>query len=115
MPIRGGVPKRVSFENSRVRVHSWDNPMVKFYLVLIISSAQPTMGLAQMSTQRPWQRPQLPLIDAIEGTRPAARVIRCSFRALGYKRLATHARVYRGGAKGESGDLTAAVIKKPCI
>lgn len=99
MPIRGGVPKRVSFENSRVRVHSWTpDGEVLFSTDNIVGPANQwvlrSVNPATLATTT------LPLIDAIEGT-TSSDGNQVFFSRFGLQATGDNARVYRGGAKGE--------------
>ncbi|RUO36998.1 peptidase S41 [Aliidiomarina shirensis] len=99
MPIAGGVPKRVSFENSRVRVQGWTPQGEVMY------STDNVVGPANqwvLRTVNPesLETTTLPLVDAIEGaTNDNGQEV--YFTRFGLQATGDNARVYRGGAKGE--------------
>ncbi|WP_220744793.1 S41 family peptidase [Shewanella colwelliana] len=99
MPINGGVAKRVSFENSRVRVQGWTSDGQVLYATdnafgpanyWVLRSVDPV----SLRTQ------DLPLADAIEGVIDDAGEY-LYFTRFGLQTTGDNAKVYRGGAKGE--------------
>ena len=99
MPISGGVPKRVSFEGSRVRVQGFTADGNVLY------STDNVVGPANQWVLRSvnpntLETTTLPLADAIEGavSDDGSQVF---FTRFGLQATGDNARVYRGGAKGE--------------
>lgn len=99
MPINGGVAKRVSYENSRVRVQGWTAEGQVLYATdnafgpanyWVLRSVDPV----SLRTQ------DLPLADAIEGVIDDAGEY-LYFTRFGLQTTGDNAKVYRGGAKGE--------------
>ncbi|KIO36302.1 S41 family peptidase [Shewanella sp. cp20] len=99
MPVQGGVAKRVSFENSRVRVQGWTADGKVLYATdnafgpanyWVLRSVDPKT----LTTQ------DLPLADAIEGVVDDAGDY-VYFTRFGLQATGDNAKVYRGGAKGE--------------
>ncbi|HLV47659.1 MAG TPA: S41 family peptidase, partial [Aliidiomarina sp.] len=99
MPTAGGTPKRVSFEQSQVRLQSW-TPGGD-----IIYSTDQVMGPANQWVLRK-VAPQtlrtetIPLVDAIEGVTDNEGK-QLFFTRFGLQATTDNARVYRGGAMGE--------------
>lgn len=99
MPVQGGTPKRVSFEQSRVRLQSW-TPNGN-----ILYSTDHVMGPANQWVLRQVNPSTLvtetiPLVDAIEGvTDDQGKNL--FFTRFGLQATSDNARVYRGGAMGE--------------
>lgn len=99
MPMSGGVPKRVSYENSRVRVQGWTpNGEVLFSTDNVVGPANQWV-LRKVNPQS-LATETLPLVDAIEGAMndDGSQVF---FTRFGLQTTGDNARVYRGGAKGE--------------
>ncbi|MDP5146053.1 S41 family peptidase [Shewanella sp. ULN5] len=99
MPMAGGVAKRVSFENSRVRLQGWTATGD------IVYSTDNAFGPANywvLKTINPDSLvvTDLPLADAIEGTIDAKGEY-VYFTQFGLQASGDNAKVYRGGAKGE--------------
>ncbi|MCL1141797.1 S41 family peptidase [Shewanella gaetbuli] len=99
MPIAGGVPKRVSFENSRVRLQGWTATGEILY------STDNAFGPANywvLKTVNPQTLSvnNIPLADAIEGVIDAKGEY-VYFTQFGLQASGDNAKVYRGGAKGE--------------
>ncbi|MCC5854727.1 MAG: PD40 domain-containing protein [Idiomarina sp.] len=99
MPLAGGTPKRVSFEQSRVRLQGW-TPDGK-----IIYSTDHVMGPANqwvLRTVHPetLELATVPLIDAIEGVTDSQGE-QLFFTRFGLQATGDNARVYRGGAMGQ--------------
>lgn len=99
MPTSGGTPKRISFEQSRVRLQSW-TPNGD-----ILYSTDHVMGPANQWVLRK-VNPQtlhtetIPLVDAIEGVTDSEGK-QLFFTRFGLQATTDNARVYRGGAMGE--------------
>ncbi|MCG9697246.1 S41 family peptidase [Shewanella sp. Isolate11] len=99
IPIQGGVAKRVSFENSRVRVQGWTADGQVLY------STDNAFGPANYWVLRSVDpvsltTTDLPLADAIEGAIDDAGK-NLFFTRFGLQTTGDNAKVYRGGAKGE--------------
>ncbi|WP_194757422.1 S41 family peptidase [Aliidiomarina indica] len=99
MPLRGGVPKRVSFENSRVRMQGWSADG------RVIYSTDNVVGPANQWVLRQVHPDTLathtiPLTDAIEGV-VSDDGHHLYFTRFGLQATGDNARVYRGGAKGQ--------------
>lgn len=99
IPIQGGVAKRVSFENSRVRVQGWTADGQVLYATdnafgpanyWVLKSVDPV----SLTTK------DLPLADAIEGVIDDTGAT-LYFTRFGLQTTGDNAKVYRGGAKGE--------------
>ncbi|WP_137226389.1 S41 family peptidase [Shewanella sp. MEBiC00475] len=99
MPIQGGVAKRVSFENSRVRLQGWTASGEVLY------STDNAFGPANfwvLKTVNPQTLniTNLPLADAVEGTIDDKGEY-VYFTQFGLQVSGDNVKVYRGGAKGE--------------
>ncbi|WP_445775782.1 S41 family peptidase [Shewanella sp.] len=99
MPIAGGVAKRVSFENSRVRLQGWTAAGEVLY------STDNAFGPANfwvLKTVNPntLTVTDLPLADAVEGVIDDKGEY-VYFTQFGLQVSGDNAKVYRGGAKGE--------------
>ncbi|WP_350976770.1 S41 family peptidase [Shewanella sp. AC34-MNA-CIBAN-0136] len=99
MPIQGGVAKRVSFENSRVRLQGWTASGEVLY------STDNAFGPANfwvLKTVDPQSLTitDLPLADAVEGTIDDKGEY-VYFTQFGLQVSGDNVKVYRGGAKGE--------------
>ena len=99
MPIAGGVAKRVSFENSRVRLQGWTEAGEVLY------STDNAFGPANfwvLKTVNPntLTVTDLPLADAVEGVIDDKGEY-VYFTQFGLQVSGDNAKVYRGGAKGE--------------
>lgn len=99
IPIKGGEAKRISFENSRVRVQGWTADGQILYATdnafgpanyWVLRSVNPDT----LETQ------DLPLADAIEGTIDDKGEY-LYFTRFGLQTTGDNVKVYRGGAKGE--------------
>ncbi|MFS1437746.1 S41 family peptidase [Shewanella sp. 10N.286.48.A6] len=99
MPIKGGVAKRVSFENSRVRLQGWTASGEILYAT---DNANGPANYWVLKTVDPQtlQLTDLPLADAIEGTIDDAGEY-VYFTQFGLQTSGDNAKVYRGGALGE--------------
>ncbi|QYJ79762.1 S41 family peptidase [Shewanella acanthi] len=99
IPTAGGLAKRVSFENSRVRVQGWTAKGEVLY------STDAGFGPANnwmLRTVNPASllTTDLPLADAVEGVIDDANQY-VYFTRFGLQVTGDNAKVYRGGAKGE--------------
>ncbi|MBB1474714.1 S41 family peptidase [Shewanella sp. SG41-3] len=99
MPVEGGVAKRVSFENSRVRLQGWTASGEVLY------STDNAFGPANfwvLKTVDPQTLTitDLPLADAVEGTIDDKGEY-VYFTQFGLQVSGDNVKVYRGGAKGE--------------
>lgn len=99
IPITGGVAKRVSFENSRVRVQGWTAKGEILY------STDTGFGPAnnwmlRSVDPKTLTTTDLPLADAVEGV-VDDRNQYVYFTRFGLQVTGDNAKVYRGGAKGE--------------
>lgn len=99
MPLSGGTPTRLSFENSQVRLQGWTpNGEVLYSTDNVVGPANQWM----LRTVEPssGQATTLPLTDAIEGTyRDSGDTL--FFTRFGLQATGDNARYYRGGAMGE--------------
>ncbi|RUO32673.1 S41 family peptidase [Aliidiomarina sanyensis] len=105
MPLTGGVPQRVSFENSRVRMQGWTPDGHVLYSTDNIVGPANQWVLRQVDPST-LETKTLPLMDAIEGT-TSADGSHIYFTRFGLQATADNARVYRGGAKGQIWRYTA--------
>jgi len=99
IPVTGGVAKRVSFENSRVRVQGWTSKGEVLY------STDAGFGPAnnwmlRLVNPESLTTTDLPLADAVEGVVDANNQY-VYFTRFGLQVTGDNAKVYRGGAKGE--------------
>jgi tricorn protease len=97
--INGGVAKRVTFENSAVRLQSWqDNGSI---LYATNSRVGPT-GNWTLKTVNPnnFTTQDIPLADAVEGSIDQTNQT-LFFTQFGLQLSSDSAKVYRGGAEGE--------------
>ena len=99
IPVAGGVAKRVSFENSRVRVQGWTSKGEVLY------STDTGFGPAnnwmlRLVNPESLTTTDLPLADAVEGVIDANNQY-VYFTRFGLQVTGDNAKVYRGGAKGE--------------
>ncbi|WP_144210273.1 S41 family peptidase [Shewanella donghaensis] len=99
MPITGGVAKRVSFENSRVRLQGWTATGEILYAT---DNAHGPANYWVLKTVNPQTLAltNLPLADAIEGVIDDAGEY-VYFTQFGLQTSGDNAKVYRGGALGE--------------
>ena len=99
IPITGGVAKRVSFENSRVRVQGWT---AKGEVLYSTDNAFGPANYWVLRTVNPdtLMTTDLPLADAIEGAVDAKGEY-VYFTRFGLQATGDNNKVYRGGAKGE--------------
>ncbi len=97
--IDGGQPKRVSFENSRVRVQGWTNEGEVLYST--DSSAGPSSYWVLRSVSPETLKvTDIPLADAIQGVIDDKGEY-IYFVRFGLQTTGDNTKVYRGGAKGE--------------
>ncbi|ABV35950.1 peptidase S41 [Shewanella sediminis HAW-EB3] len=99
IPIAGGKAKRVSFENSRVRVQGWTAEGEVLYAT---DNAFGPANYWVLRTVNPetLMTTDLPLADAIEGAIDDSGEY-LYFTRFGLQTTGDNAKVYRGGAKGE--------------
>lgn len=99
MPIEGGVAKRVSFENSRVRLQGWT---VSGEVLYSTDNAFGPANFWVLKTVDPQTLTitDLPLADAVEGTIDDKGEY-VYFTQFGLQVSGDNVKVYRGGAKGE--------------
>ncbi|WP_119968497.1 S41 family peptidase [Shewanella japonica] len=99
MPMAGGVAKRVSFENSRVRLQGWTASGEILYAT---DNANGPANYWVLKTVNPSSLivTDLPLADAIEGAIDAQGKY-VYFTQFGLQASGDNAKVYRGGALGE--------------
>jgi tricorn protease len=99
MPIQGGLAKRITFENVRVKVHGWSTDSKVLY------SYNGRVGPAGNWTLKqvdPFSllTTTIPLADAVEGNISADGKT-LYFAQFGLQISTDNARAYQGGAKGE--------------
>ncbi|WP_076416632.1 S41 family peptidase [Shewanella sp. UCD-KL12] len=99
IPISGGQAKRVSFENSRVRVQGWT---ADGHVLYATDNAFGPANYWVLRSVNPdtLETADLPLADAIEGTIDNKGEY-LYFTRFGLQTTGDNAKVYRGGAKGE--------------
>ncbi|TLU64890.1 peptidase S41 [Thalassotalea litorea] len=99
MPINGGTPKRLTYENSRVRVQGWTQNGDVLYAT---DSGFGPANYWTLKTVTPGTLKvnKLPLADAIEGSvsRDGKYLF---FTRFGLQVTGDNSRVYRGGAQGQ--------------
>lgn len=95
----GGLPKRVSFENSRVKVQGW-TATGKILYSTDHQAGPNNRWLLKTVDPVTLQRETLPLADAVEGVIDE-RGEYLYFIRYGLQLTGDHARVYRGGAMGQ--------------
>ncbi len=99
MPLSGGVAKRISFENSRVRIQQW---LADGRILYATDSAAGPANYWLLKTVNPQslQTETLPLADASGGSidEQGGTVF---FSRFGLQLTGDNAQVYRGGAMGE--------------
>ncbi|KFZ38217.1 peptidase S41 [Shewanella mangrovi] len=99
IPLAGGSAKRVTFENSRVRVQGWT---AKGEILYSTDNADGPSNFWVLRTVNPSSlvTQDIPLADAVQGAVDAAGEY-VYFVRFGLQVTGDNARVYRGGAKGE--------------
>ncbi|MFT5236028.1 MAG: tricorn protease [Shewanella sp.] len=99
IPITGGQAKRVSFENSRVRVQGWT---AKGEVLYATDNAfgPANYWVLKSVTPHTLETQDFPLADAIEGVIDDNGQY-LYFTRFGLQTTGDNAKVYRGGAKGE--------------
>ncbi|WP_417761019.1 S41 family peptidase [Shewanella sp.] len=99
IPLAGGSAKRVSFENSRVRIQGWT---AKGEILYSTDSADGPANFWVLKTVEPNSlvTHDIPLADAVQGVVDDAGEY-IYFVRFGLQVTGDNARVYRGGAKGE--------------
>ncbi|MGL4714268.1 MAG: S41 family peptidase, partial [Shewanella sp.] len=99
IPITGGVAKRVSFENSRVRVQGWTAKGEILYSTDTGFGPANNWMLRSVDPQT-LTTTDLPLADAVEGVIDDRNEY-VYFTRFGLQVTGDNAKLYRGGAKGE--------------
>ena len=99
MPIQGGIAKRVTFENVRVRVHGWNSNSSLLYSYNGRVGPAGNWTLKQVDTHT-LSSTSIPLADAVEGNL-ANDGKTLYFTQFGMQISSDNARSYQGGAKGE--------------
>lgn len=99
IPITGGVAKRVTFENSRVRVQGWTAKGEILYSTDTGFGPANNWMLRSVDPQI-LTTTDLPLADAVEGVIDDRNEY-VYFTRFGLQVTGDNAKVYRGGAKGE--------------
>ncbi|WP_394200316.1 S41 family peptidase [Shewanella waksmanii] len=99
MPLTGDVAKRVSFENSRVRLQGWTADGQVLYAT-DNAFGPANYWVLRIVNPETLQSQDLPLADAIEGVIDDAGEY-LYFTRFGLQTTGDNAKVYRGGAKGE--------------
>ncbi|WP_068546086.1 S41 family peptidase [Thalassotalea crassostreae] len=99
MPIGGGEPVRLTYENARVRVQGWSNDNTVIY------ATDANLGPANYWTLKTVNTDnlnvnQIPLSDAIEGSVDSSGKY-LYFVRFGLQTTGDNSKVYRGGAKGQ--------------
>ena len=99
MPITGGVAKRVTFENSRVRLQGWT---AKGQILYSTDNANgpSNFWVLRLVDPKTLMTQDLPLADAVEGSIDDKGEY-VYFTRFGLQTTGDNARVYRGGAVGE--------------
>ncbi|MCL1037890.1 S41 family peptidase [Shewanella submarina] len=99
IPLKGGQAKRVSFENSRVRVQGWTPDGQVLYATDNAAGASSAWVLRSVSPETLITR-DIPLSDAIEGV-VDSKGEQVFFTRFGLQATGDNTRVYRGGAMGQ--------------
>ncbi|RUO37876.1 peptidase S41 [Aliidiomarina taiwanensis] len=99
MPTQGGTPKRVSFEQSRVRLQSWTPDGHLLYATDHVMGPANQWVLRKVNPST-LHTETIPLIDAIEGVTDTHGK-QLFFTRFGLQATTDNARVYRGGAMGQ--------------
>ncbi|QYK04084.1 S41 family peptidase [Shewanella zhangzhouensis] len=99
MPIGGGEAKRVSFENSRVRLQGWSQDGRVLYAT-DNAFGPANYWVLRLVDPKTLKTEDLPLADAIEGAMDDKGQY-LYFVRFGLQATGDNAKVYRGGARGE--------------
>ncbi len=99
MPIQGGVARRISHENSRVRLQGWTPEQQIIYSTDNFIGAGNNWVLRQVDPVS-LQVKTFPLMDAVEGLTDS-QGNHLYFIQFGLQLTNDHTKMYRGGAKGE--------------
>ncbi|MCH4295483.1 S41 family peptidase [Shewanella sp. 3B26] len=99
MPISGGEPKRVSFENARVRLQGWSQDGKVLYSTNNVFGPA-NYWVLRLADPVSLTTEDLPLADAIEGALDSSGDY-VYFVRFGLQATGDNAKVYRGGARGE--------------
>lgn len=99
MPISGGVPRRVTFENSRVRLQGWTKNGKILYATDNAVGPSSYFILREVDPQTLKAR-DIPLADASEGAVSQDGKY-LYFTRFGLQVTGDHLKVYRGGAQGQ--------------
>ncbi len=99
MPVEGGAAKRVTFENSRVRLQGWT---VKGQILYSTDNASgpSNFWVLRLVDPNTLMTRDLPLADAVEGSVDETGEY-VYFTRFGLQTTGDNTRVYRGGAAGE--------------
>ena len=99
IPIQGGLAKRITFENVRVKVHGWsaDSKVLYSYNGRVGPAGNWTLKQVDPATLI---TTTIPLADAVEGTITSDGNT-LYFTQFGLQISSDNARAYQGGAKGE--------------
>lgn len=99
IPVNGGVPKRVSFENSRVKVQGWTPDGKILYSSNSRMGAPGNWSLVMVDPDS-LETVQLPLADAVEGAVDESGKY-LYFVRFGLQLSTDNVRSYRGGGQGK--------------
>jgi tricorn protease len=104
MPIQGGLAKRITFENVRVKVHGWstDSKVLYSYNGRVGPAGNWTLKQVDPTTL---VTTTIPLSDALQGTISKDNST-LYFAQFGLQISSDNARAYQGGAKGELWEYT---------
>jgi len=99
IPLKGGIAKRVSFENAQVRVHGWTQSGEVIYTT---TGRVGSPGNWEIATVHPQslKNKTIPLADAIEASFDETDAT-VYFTRFGLLLSADNSKVYRGGAMGK--------------
>lgn len=98
MPLTGGLPKRVTFEQSRVRLQGWTADGKLLYAT-DNSFGPANSWVLRLVDPSSLETTDLPLADAVEGSLDAKGQY-LYFTRFGLQVTGDNAKVYKGGAKG---------------
>lgn len=99
MPISGGVPKRLTYENSRVIVHGWTHDGLLLYSTNTRVGAPYNMTLKTVAPST-LDVESIPLADAMDGAIDANSEF-VYFTQFGLPWSSDNANTYRGGMRGK--------------